>query len=76
MFSIEEAKVARPTASVSIPVGASREFGDEAIKRAIEEQTIATQSETDKGIRSALVLAWRKLIGDAPIARQTNQATR
>jgi hypothetical protein len=76
MFSIEEAKAARPTVFLNIPVGACREFGDEAIKRSVEDQTMAAEAETTKGIRNALSRAWRKLTGHAPIAAQAEEATR
>jgi hypothetical protein len=76
IFSIEEAKAARPTVFLNIPVGACREFGDEAIKRSVEDQTMAAEAETTKGIRNALSRAWRKLTGHAPIAAQAEEATR
>jgi len=75
MFSIEEAKAARPTAFLNIPVGACREIGDEAIKRSIEDQTMAAEAETAKGIRNVLSRTWRKLTGHAPIAVQAEEAT-
>jgi hypothetical protein len=76
MFSIEEAKATRPTAFLNIPVGACRETGDQAIKRSIEDQAMAAEAETAKGIRNALSRAWRKLTGNVPIPVQAEEATR
>jgi hypothetical protein len=76
MFSIEEARATRQTATVNIPAGASREFGKHAVERAIEEKSAAEQAEAAKGIRATLAQAWNKLRGVDAISAQPEEATR
>ncbi len=76
MFTIEEAKAARHTTSVNIPAGASREFGNGSIERAIEERAATLQAETVNGIRAALVQAWNKLTSNDANPAQVKEMTR
>lgn len=61
MFTIEEVRPARPTAHFDIPAGAKREYGDDSIERAIEQQALAEDASTAKDLRSVLSTAWQRL---------------
>ena len=63
MYTIEEARLSRPSASYQIPAGAARECGEEAIKRAIEEQAADEDRKVLQGAREAMASAWVRLIG-------------
>ena len=63
MYTIEEAKLARETVTFNIPAAAAREFGEDAIKRAIEEQIVESDRKNRQGMRDALLSAWHRLVG-------------
>ena len=62
MLSIEETKVVRHAATLHIPTGASREFGEDAIKSAIEHQATTANATRVSSIVKGLAVFWRSLI--------------
>jgi hypothetical protein len=75
MFTIEEAKAARQATTLKIPTGASREFGREVIKRAVEEQAVAAEAETLRGLRRTVALVWKKLKGNEALPAALEEPT-
>ena len=72
MLPIEETKAVRHVTTLHIPAGASREFGEDAIKSAIEDQA-ATANATR--VSRGLAVVWRNLIGGVA-AQNLTKATR
>lgn len=63
MLPIEETKAVHHVANLHIPTGASREFGEEAIKSAIEHQATNANATLVSNIFRRLSVVWRRLIG-------------
>ena len=63
MFTIEEAKVSKPTANYNIPKGATREFGHENIQGAVQGEAEAAEAQQVEGLRKVLKSAWDQLTG-------------
>jgi hypothetical protein len=63
MYTLEEAKLSRPSATYQIPAAAVRECGEEAIKRAIEQHGAAADHKFLHGVRKAMASAWARLLG-------------
>ena len=76
MTTFEEAKAARPTATLRVPVGACKEFGHEAISRAIEDNESAVQEETRGAIKQYLTNVRDALMGGSPAIMAPSKANR
>jgi hypothetical protein len=67
MLPIEEAKAVRHATTLRIPTGASREFGEDAIKSAIEHQAATANATRVSSILKGLAVFWRSLIGSVAV---------
>ena len=75
MFTIEEVKSARTTTQFNIPAGAKREYGEDSIKRAIEEQARAEDASAVKNLRSVFSTVWQRLTGSiVPVSGRRQSA--
>ncbi len=61
MFTIEEAKAIRPSAQYTIPAGAKHEFGEDALKRGIEDHVSEQDTKTVNTLSSAVSRTWQKI---------------
>lgn len=75
MLPIEETKVVRHVTTLHIPTGASREYGEDAIKSAIEHQAATANATRVSSILKGLAVVWRSLIGGVA-AQDLTKATR
>jgi hypothetical protein len=75
MYTIEEAKVSYPRATYNMPKDAEREFGREAIIRAIESKAEAEQALQSKAVKEMVVRAWRKFTRSATAPSAAASAT-
>ena len=75
MLPIEETKAVRHVTTLHIPAGASREFGEDAIKSAIEHQSATANATRVSSILKGLAVVWRNLIGGVA-AQNLTKATR
>ena len=67
MLPIEETKAVRHVTTLHIPAGASREFGEDAIKSAIEHQATIANATRVSSILKGLSVFWRRLIGGVTV---------
>ncbi len=63
MYSIEEARISGPTANYNIPKGAALEFGRENIRRAVQAEVEAAETQQIDKLRNVFTRAWQKLTG-------------
>ena len=63
MFTFEEAKISKPTASNNIPAGAAREYGHENIQRALQDEAEAAEAEQAEGFLTLAKSAWSRCTG-------------
>ena len=63
MFTIEEAKISKPTASNNIPAGAAREYGHDNIRRALQDEAEAAEAQQAEGFLTLAKSAWSRLTG-------------
>ena len=66
MFSIEEAKYAHTHATHSIPVGARREWGSEAIIQELEAEAVAVHHARMGKLRNAVMKFYQRIMGSVP----------
>ena len=63
MFTIEEAKATRPSAQYTIPAGAKQEFGEDALKRDIEDHVSEQDTKAATTFGTAVSTIWQKITG-------------
>ena len=63
MFTIDEAKISKPTASHTVPAGASWEYGQENIQRALQDQAEAAEKQQTESLLKLAKTALCRLTG-------------
>ena len=74
MFTMEEAKAVRPTAHYTVPAGAKHEFGEDALRRGIEDHVSEQDTKTVNTLSSAVSRTWQKITGGL-LAEASTQRT-
>ena len=67
MSLIEEVNAVRHKVSLNIPVGARREFGEDAIRNAVEHQATTADAKSVRSILKGLAVFWRRLSGGTAV---------